>query len=233
MDYTMSLWLSFYELALAFLPAPGDWAVDYESPYLQPSKEGRSDGGWSRGQSSICFPMWSTDYFLVCSLWLLPNLLLGGSFLFFFFVFVFVFVFVCLLPQRLCPWFDLICSSQGTAVKLLSFASLVHCPLGILCCGLHEGEHAALFTVIFVFFCMLVLVTFSLSLSVLVRVWIGDIFTFFFLWLSQLALEMDTLSLSITVRGWAQCQLCLCPLVSVSHSLSLLVWIGPGSSNKC
>ena len=117
MDYTMSLWLSFYELALAFLPAPGDWAVDYESPYLQPSKEGRSDGGWSRGQSSICFPMWSTDYFLVCSLWLLPNLLLGGSF------FVFCFCFCLSVATKTVPmvWPDLFFSRHCCQAPIICF----------------------------------------------------------------------------------------------------------------
>jgi hypothetical protein len=119
-------------------------------------------GSGGKAASVSQYGLLTTSLFVLCGCFL--TCFWGVPFLFF------VFVFVCLLPQRLCPWFDLICSSQGTAVKLLSFASLVHCPLGILCCGLHEGEHAALFTVIFVFFCMLVLVTFSLSLSVLVRV---------------------------------------------------------------
>ena len=169
----------------------------------------------------------TTSLFVLCGCFL--TCFWGVHFCFFFlFLFLFLFLFVCC--HKDCAH-GLTWSVLLKALLSSSYHLLLWCiaPLVFLCCGFHEGEHAALF----VFFCMLVLVTFSLSLSVLVRVWIGDIFTFFFLWLSQLALEMDTLSLSITVRGWAQCQLCLCPLVSVSHSLSLLVWIGPGSSNKC
>ena len=117
MDYTMSLWLSFYELALAFLSAPGDWAVDSQSHYLHPPKEGRSDRGWFRGQSSICFAIWSTDYFLVRSLWLLPNLLLGGSF------FVFCFCFCLSVATKTVPmvWPDLFFSRHCCQAPIICF----------------------------------------------------------------------------------------------------------------